>query len=101
MFSTKPIGNSRRRIHYFRMLKVSAQKLTYNYCGAPSADLRNTVALQITLNFRRLTVKDVSFQHSGYIVGLIGTLVLGSIATYCVHMVINIHYDLCKWKKVC
>lgn len=41
-----------------------------------------------------------AFYHSGYVVGLFGTLLLGSIATYCVHMVINIHYDLCKWKKV-
>lgn len=41
-----------------------------------------------------------AFNHSGYLVGLIGTIILGSIATYCVHLLVNIHYDLCKWKKV-
>lgn len=41
-----------------------------------------------------------AFGHSGYVVGIIGTILLGSIATYCVHMIVNLHYELCKWKKV-
>lgn len=41
-----------------------------------------------------------AFNHAGYIVGFIGTIILGSIATYCVHMLVNLHYELCKWKKV-
>lgn len=42
-----------------------------------------------------------AFNHAGYVVGVFGTIALGSIATYCVHMIVNLHYDLCKWKKVC
>lgn len=42
----------------------------------------------------------LAFSHSGYFVGVIGTILLGSIATYCVHLIINIHYDLCKKKRV-
>lgn len=41
-----------------------------------------------------------AFKHSGYVVGFFGTIFLGSIATYCVHMLVNLHYELCKWKKV-
>lgn len=41
-----------------------------------------------------------AFNHAGYVVGIIGTVLLGSIATYCVHMIVNIHYELCKWRKV-
>lgn len=41
-----------------------------------------------------------AFDHSGYVVGVIGTIILGSIATYCVHILVNLHYVLCKWKKV-
>lgn len=41
-----------------------------------------------------------AFHHAGYIEGLIGTILIGFIATYCVHMLVNLHYELCKWKKV-
>lgn len=41
-----------------------------------------------------------AFNHAGYLVGFIGTIILGTIATYCVHMLVNLHYELCKWKKV-
>lgn len=41
-----------------------------------------------------------AFHHAGYIVGTIATIILGSIATYCVHILVDLHYELCKWKKV-
>lgn len=41
-----------------------------------------------------------AFNHSGYGVGIVGTIILGSIATYCVHLLITIQYELCKKKKV-
>lgn len=40
------------------------------------------------------------FRKAGYVVGFFGTIALGSIATYCVHMLVNLQYELCKWKKV-
>lgn len=42
----------------------------------------------------------MAFSHAGYGVGFVGTIILGSIATYCIHLIVNIHYDLCKRKRV-
>lgn len=33
-------------------------------------------------------------------VGAIGTVVIGSIAVYCIQMLLKCHYELCKRKKV-
>ncbi|XP_031630120.1 proton-coupled amino acid transporter-like protein CG1139 [Contarinia nasturtii] len=41
-----------------------------------------------------------AFKSSGYIVGFIGTIILGTIATSCVHTLVNLEYFLCKLKKV-
>lgn len=41
-----------------------------------------------------------AFHNAGYVVGVIGTIIVGAIATYCVHILVNIQYDLCKRKKV-
>lgn len=42
----------------------------------------------------------VAFHHAGYLVGSIGTVVLGLIAVYCIHMLLAAHYELCKRKRV-
>lgn len=41
-----------------------------------------------------------AFYHAGYLVGTIGTIVIGSIAVYCIQMILVAHYELCKRKKV-
>lgn len=41
-----------------------------------------------------------AFHNSGYIVGFVGTIVIGIICTYCIHMLLRSHYELCKRKKV-
>lgn len=41
-----------------------------------------------------------AFHHAGYVVGIIGTLVIGFICTYCIHVLLRAHYDLCKRRKV-
>lgn len=41
-----------------------------------------------------------AFFHSGYLVGSIGTIVIGSIAVYCIQMLLTAHYELCKRNKV-
>lgn len=41
-----------------------------------------------------------AFSRAGYIVGFISTIIIGSLATYCVHMIINMQYELCKKKRV-
>lgn len=41
-----------------------------------------------------------AFNHSGYIVGAVGTIVIGFICTYCIHLLIKAEYELCKRKKV-
>lgn len=40
------------------------------------------------------------FHNSGWVVGLIGTIIIGIICTYCVHMLLRAQYELCKRKKV-
>lgn len=41
-----------------------------------------------------------AFYNSGYIVGFVGTIIIGVICTYCIHMLLRSHYELCKRKKV-
>lgn len=41
-----------------------------------------------------------AFHHSGYLVGSIGTIIIGIICTYCVHILLRSQYELCKRKKV-
>lgn len=41
-----------------------------------------------------------AFSRAGYLVGFFSTLIIGSIATYCVHMIINMQYELCKKQRV-
>ncbi|KAJ8959322.1 hypothetical protein NQ318_022008 [Aromia moschata] len=42
----------------------------------------------------------LAFYHSGWVVGIIGTLFIGLLCTYCIHMLIKCEYELCKRKKV-
>lgn len=41
-----------------------------------------------------------AFHNSGYAVGFVGTFIIGIICTYCIHMLLRSHYELCKRKKV-
>lgn len=41
-----------------------------------------------------------AFKNSGYLVGSIGTIVIGVLCTYCIHQLIKAEYELCKRKKV-
>lgn len=41
-----------------------------------------------------------AFHNSGYLIGLVGTLLIGFLCTYSMHMLINCHYELCRRKKV-
>lgn len=41
-----------------------------------------------------------AFHHSGYLVGSIGTIIIGIVCTYCVHILLRSQYELCKRKKV-
>ncbi|XP_037034964.1 proton-coupled amino acid transporter-like protein CG1139 [Bradysia coprophila] len=41
-----------------------------------------------------------AFFNSGYLVGSIGTVIIGIICTYCIHLLIKAEYELCKRKKV-
>lgn len=41
-----------------------------------------------------------AFSHSGYVVGAIGTIIIGLICTYCIHILIKAEYELCKRKKI-
>ncbi|XP_055689577.1 proton-coupled amino acid transporter-like protein CG1139 [Lutzomyia longipalpis] len=42
----------------------------------------------------------MAFYHAGYIVGSIGTIAIGLLCTYCIHMLIKVEYEMCKRKKV-
>ncbi|XP_052752574.1 proton-coupled amino acid transporter-like protein CG1139 [Galleria mellonella] len=41
-----------------------------------------------------------AFSNSGYVVGSIGTIVIGVLCTYCIHILIDACYVLCKRRKV-
>ncbi|XP_055841086.1 proton-coupled amino acid transporter-like protein CG1139 [Episyrphus balteatus] len=40
-----------------------------------------------------------AFRNSGWLTGTIGTLVIGAICTYCIHLLIKAEYELCRRKK--
>ncbi|XP_050307270.1 proton-coupled amino acid transporter-like protein CG1139 isoform X2 [Anthonomus grandis grandis] len=42
----------------------------------------------------------LAFYHSGYVLGIIGTTLIGMLCTYCMHMLVRTEYELCKRKKV-
>lgn len=41
-----------------------------------------------------------AFSNSGYVVGSIGTIVIGVLCTYCIHVLLESCYVLCKRRKV-
>ncbi|XP_049885092.1 proton-coupled amino acid transporter-like protein CG1139 [Pectinophora gossypiella] len=41
-----------------------------------------------------------AFANAGYVVGTIGTIVIGVLCTYCIHVLIDSCYVLCKRRKV-
>ncbi|XP_059059737.1 proton-coupled amino acid transporter-like protein CG1139 [Achroia grisella] len=41
-----------------------------------------------------------AFSNSGYIVGTIGTFVIGILCTYCIHVLLDTSYVLCKRRRV-
>lgn len=42
----------------------------------------------------------MAFKHSGYIVGSVGTILIGLLCTYCIHILIKAEYELCRRKKI-
>lgn len=42
----------------------------------------------------------MAFYHAGYLIGSIGTLLIGILCTYCIHQLIKAEYELCSRKKV-
>ncbi|XP_046389900.1 proton-coupled amino acid transporter-like protein CG1139 isoform X2 [Ischnura elegans] len=42
----------------------------------------------------------LAFMHSGYILGIIGTIIIGLICTYCVHLLVKSQYELCRKRRV-
>ncbi|XP_028038468.1 proton-coupled amino acid transporter-like protein CG1139 [Bombyx mandarina] len=41
-----------------------------------------------------------AFSHAGYVVGGIGTVIIGVLCTYCIHILLDSCYALCKRRKV-
>ncbi|KAF2878964.1 hypothetical protein ILUMI_27203 [Ignelater luminosus] len=40
-----------------------------------------------------------AFSHSGYLFGSIGTICIGIVCVYCIHLLITAEYELCKRRK--
>ena len=40
-----------------------------------------------------------AFRNSGYMTGVIGTVIIGLICTYCIHLLVKAEYELCKRRK--
>ncbi|KAL7294050.1 hypothetical protein TKK_0012524 [Trichogramma kaykai] len=41
-----------------------------------------------------------AFKNSGWVVGIIGTIIVGLLCTYCIRLLLNAHYELCKRRQV-
>ncbi|XP_050086530.1 proton-coupled amino acid transporter-like protein CG1139 [Anopheles aquasalis] len=41
-----------------------------------------------------------AFHHAGWTVGVIGTVLIGLLCTYCIHLLVKVEYELCKRKRV-
>ncbi|XP_044734183.1 proton-coupled amino acid transporter-like protein CG1139 [Chrysoperla carnea] len=41
-----------------------------------------------------------AFHNSGYVVGIVGTVLIGLLCTYCIHLLIRAQYELCRRKKI-
>ncbi|XP_063837582.1 proton-coupled amino acid transporter-like protein CG1139 [Ostrinia nubilalis] len=41
-----------------------------------------------------------AFSNSGYVVGVVGTIVIGVLCTYCIHILLDSCYALCKRRRV-
>ncbi|XP_024938203.1 proton-coupled amino acid transporter-like protein CG1139 [Cephus cinctus] len=41
-----------------------------------------------------------AFYDAGYVVGFVGTFVIGLLCTYCIHLLIKSEYELCRRRKV-
>lgn len=41
-----------------------------------------------------------AFHHAGYAVGLVATVIIGLLCTYCIRILVSSQYELCKRKKV-
>lgn len=41
-----------------------------------------------------------AFHHAGWLVGGIGTLLIGILCTYCIHLLIKAEFELCRRKRV-
>lgn len=41
-----------------------------------------------------------AFHHAGWLVGAIGTLLIGILCTYCIHLLIKAEYELCRRKRI-
>ncbi|XP_055632906.1 uncharacterized protein LOC129773330 [Toxorhynchites rutilus septentrionalis] len=41
-----------------------------------------------------------AFHNAGWLVGAVGTLIIGILCTYCIHLLIKAEYELCRRKRV-
>lgn len=42
----------------------------------------------------------MAFANAGYVVGFIGTIIIGLLCTYCIKLLVSAEYELCKRKRV-
>lgn len=56
--------------------------------------------LQYFYLFKGILAMANAFNDSGYVTGIIGTIIIGVLCTYCIHQLIGAEYELCKRKKV-
>lgn len=42
----------------------------------------------------------MAFKNSGWILGIVGTVIIGLLCLYCIHLLISAEYELCKRKRI-
>lgn len=67
----------------------------------PLSNIETTIHLLKSSLGTGILAMPKAYYHAGYINGSIGTIIIGSIAVYCIQLLLHIHYELCKRNKVC
>ncbi|CAH0390796.1 unnamed protein product [Bemisia tabaci] len=85
--------------------KIIDDKYDYDPYDQPAPENATSYAdsLTILLKFSLGTgilAMPRSFHNAGYVVGFIGTMVIGFLTTYTIHMIMSAEYELCKRKRV-
>lgn len=101
------IENAKRIVYYFRITLRNKKKIKLN----SKTNIQKTKffvfrnmetlihLLKGSLGTGILAMPN-AFSNSGWLVGIIGTLLIGLLCTYCIHVLIKAELELCRRRRV-